>query len=70
MRGRVVVAQMWTGARIVGRLADGDPDPTPEELDAIARDLLAEDPRRQDGVLPNVRVLEIRTARVPADEAA
>jgi hypothetical protein len=56
---------MWDGVRIVRRLADDDPDPTPEELAALAHDLLACYPRRQDGVLPNVRVLEARTTRTP-----
>jgi hypothetical protein len=66
---RAIVANMWRGARRVRYLADDEPDPTPEELDAIADQLREEDDRHQDGVTPNVRVVEVRHARRP-DEAA
>lgn len=51
---RVVVAQLWTGALPVKRLGPADADPTPEELDALAVAYLP----WNDGVKPNVRVLE------------
>lgn len=51
---RMVVVQLWTGAREISRLGPGDPDPTPEELDSIA---VAWTPWN-DGVMPTVRVLE------------
>lgn len=60
---RAIVAQMWTGSRVIRRLTETDPDPSPEELDAIARDLLAKNSKRQDGVLPRVRVLARRGVR-------
>ncbi len=51
---RVVVVNLWTGAREVSRLGPGDPDPTQAELDSIAVAWMP----WNDGVRPTVRVLE------------
>jgi hypothetical protein len=63
MRRRVVVATMWNGTRLLRRLGVEEPDPSAEELDVIARELLTTDDGKQDGVLPVVRVLEARVTR-------
>lgn len=54
MTRRVVVATMWCGIEEVGVVPDGQDDPTPEVLDAVAVALTAEN----RGVRPTVRVLE------------
>lgn len=60
MRERVVVAMLWSGARVLDRLEPGDPEPTPEELDALATALT---PWNDDCVRPTVRVLERAPSR-------
>lgn len=52
---REVVVLLWTGAVPVLRLGPDDPDPTVEELDAIAT---AWSPYNDDAARPAVRVLE------------
>lgn len=57
----MVVAELWSGAQIGRRLDRHEPSPTGDELDALARELLVTHSRRQNGVLPIVRLLEART---------
>jgi len=60
---RAVVAFFWRGSRVIRRLAEGEPDPSAEELQAIADRLREENPRRQDGAPVNVRVVARRGVR-------
>jgi hypothetical protein len=56
---RTVVVLLWRGPLALQHLAPGEPDPTPEELDAIATEYAA----WSQGVRPSVRVLEAVTMR-------
>lgn len=54
---RVVVVQLWKGPLVVRTLSAAAPEPTVDELDAIA----AEWTPANDGVRPSVRLLERTT---------
>jgi len=55
---RIVVAEMWTGSRVVWRLPE-DREPTQAELDQIATNIVP----WNDGIRPDVRVIE--TSSIP-----
>lgn len=54
MNRRVIVANLWDRATVVSAVRQGDPDPSPDQLDAIAVKLTA----GNGGVKPRVRVVE------------
>jgi hypothetical protein len=55
-----VVATCWAGAMTMSRLRYGEPDPTPDQLDAIADTIAI-----SHGVRPTVRVIELAFHRPP-----
>jgi hypothetical protein len=57
----VIAVTLWSGVRVVRALDHDEAEPTQEELDAIATAHLG----ANDGVRPNVRVLEQMTIPRP-----
>jgi hypothetical protein len=49
---RLIVATYWSGSALLAQLHEGEPDPTPEELQAMADELVT-----YTGVKAVVRVL-------------
>jgi hypothetical protein len=55
-----VVATCWAGSMTLARLRHGEPDPTPEELQALADQIPI-----SSGVKPKVRIIELAFYRPP-----